>query len=136
MREIKFRVWDIAEKCMDDLLSLNDVWVRGIISGEQGDTYKLMQYAGVKDKNGKKIYEGDITEILAEDNKMNRFIVKYGVIQRKMASGWLVGIPSFYFDLIDGNFKAFPIVVNYKGIHDLEIMEVIGNIYENPELLK
>ena len=54
----------------------------------------------------------------------------------KIASGWLVDIPSFYFDLIGGNFKAFPIVKNYKGVHDLTMLEIIGNRFENPELME
>jgi uncharacterized phage protein (TIGR01671 family) len=98
------------------------------------DECVLMQYIGIKDKNKKKIFENDIVEILAEDGNFNRFIVKFGIARRIMESGWEVDIPGFYFDLIGGDFKAFPIVNNYKGIHDLDMMQIIGNIFETPEL--
>ena len=51
-----------------------------------------------------------------------------------MDNGFTVDIPSFYFDSMNSNFKAFPIVKNYMGVHDLTMLEIIDNIYENPEL--
>jgi uncharacterized phage protein (TIGR01671 family) len=100
------------------------------------DDVELMQWIGLRDKNFREIYVGDVTELLAENGKINRHIVKFGIVRRKMDSGWVVDIPSFYFDLIGSNFQAYPIVNNYMGMHDLQIMSVIGNIYENPSLME
>lgn len=129
MREIKFRAWDKKIKEFHYFLTArcNDVFWYMV----KLEKMPLMQYTGLKDKNGKDIYEGDITQVFD-----NRHVVKYGIARRDMASGWAVDIPCFYFDLISHEFKAFPIVKNIKGRHDLEDMEIIGNIYENPELVK
>jgi uncharacterized phage protein (TIGR01671 family) len=149
-RIIKFRAWcregeweDDKEKRefrMIDADSLSFCDAEPLINQLKDieDDFYLMQFTGLLDKNGKEIYEGDITEVLAEDGVINRFIVKFGIARRKMASGWEVDIPSFYFDLIGGDegFKAFPIVNNYRGIHDLEMMNIIGNIFEHPGLIK
>ncbi len=62
-REIKFRVWD----------NINKEWVVGLgltlgsMSRDAGDIFTLMQYTGLKDKNGKEIYEGDIVHIIDPD---------------------------------------------------------------------
>lgn len=96
----------------------------------------LMQYTGLKDKNGKEIYEGDILQIKLNDGKIGIFVVKYNIHRRKMDSGWVVDIPSFSFVSVTNGFPTYPIVNNYAGKHDLDIIEVIGNIHENPELLK
>ena len=53
-----------------------------------------------------------------------------------VASHWEVDIPCFYFDVIGAAFKAFPIVENYAGLHDLVMLQIVGNIYTNPELAK
>ena len=77
----------------------------------------FQQFTGLKDKNGKEIYEGDVIR--------HRSRNEYGSIQdvdtevRWEGTGW---------NFLGGN-GAFPIVETDSG-------EVIGNIYENPELLK
>lgn len=102
MREIKFRAWDLLENKMyyfdfDDLLTGN-----APVNSTCLD-YELMQYTGLKDKNGKEIYEGDIIK----------------------ADGVLYDTVAFVLkDMMQGNWK------------NLENKEVIGNIYENPELVK
>ena len=141
MREIKFRAWSKVLLHMyypEDNVKEPNLWnLKDNVSGGKliEKDYILMQYTGLKDKNGKEIYEGDVLTILAEDDKINKLVVKYGIARREMKSGWTVDIPCFYFDLVGVNFKAFPIVKNYKGKHDLTMLEVIGNIYENPGLL-
>ena len=150
MREIKFRVWDKQSKKMRQLIDIvfntgfgcekNDnsiklIWVKGYDCIEQKDImlqredkFELMQYTGLKDKNGKEIYEGDIvlfedTEMSTEsgygDNFINKGVIEYieenccfNVTERQTA------------ELAD---------VLYE---DNETLEVIGNIYENPELLE
>ena len=123
MREIKFRAWDEDTKEMFDVFQMQytglmDFVVRLSVrvSDNQGwhkplYNFILMQYTGLKDKNGKEIYEGDI--------------VKSTSIGEEIIS-WV----NFW----DGYFT-----VEGRGIAALAYKtyewEVIGNIYENPELL-
>jgi len=119
MREIKFRVWSIKGKTMwyinkQTKLSLEgDSWqVRDDVIGNrfrcswhEDEKGILMQYTGLKDKNGKEIYEGDI-------------------IQRGTTVSDIV-FENCGFKLRKGN-----------SVCDvIKPFEVIGNIYENPELL-
>lgn len=116
-REIKFRVWDNA-MIYDNFLSLH------------ANPAFVMQYTGLQDKNGKEIYEGDI--IYSELNCL-----------------WLCGVKCDYLGLVEfGDYSqdgtdshtGFYIKLLYKdvGISEgyIEYYEVIGNIYENPELLE
>ena len=86
-----------------------------------GNTYKPMQYTGLKDKKGKEIYEGDVVAV-----REYKWVVEMGY-STDGEYGWLqkrVGM--------DGG-KSYIITEN-DGID--ERYEVIGNSYENPELLK
>lgn len=156
MREIKFRAWDKERKkmfcpvglfwnrvthglfdyCKDENETRIAINICSISEQPTLCPFIIMQYTGLKDKGGKEIFEGDILKIKAVDNRWNISVVKYGIARREMKSGWTVDIPCFYFDLVGADFKAFPIVKNYKGKHDLTMLEVIGNLYEHPELLE
>ena len=125
MREFKFRAWDRKRKLMFDSNNDNfhiakhysDGSFHGYVStdkkGEQREV-ELMQFTGLKDKNGKEIYEGDMLhwKTVNDDYK---FVVEYGGLD-DMGQGMGIGF----------------------NVHEssVDILEVIGNIYENPELLK
>lgn len=124
MREIKFRAWDGEQMVSPDYIDRNGAghWSENSIP-TMGDT--LMQFTGLKDKNGKEIYEGDILKwvagrhwtIMGGSTKTDRFdTVTYE------GFGFCPFIHS------DG----------YGGVTTIDVSncEVIGNIYENPELLK
>ena len=129
MRPLKFRAWDSELGKMFDPVDVYNVhfWPDGLV---------LMQFTGLTDRHGKEIYEGDVVSIPAEDGRTNTFVVRFGIARREMASGWVVDISSFYFDSIGSNFKAFPIVKNFLGVHDLTMMKILGNIYEHPHLVE
>ena len=121
MREIKFRAWDKnTKKIIIDLpmvICYKAFWLYDELNNAMeyyghGNDYILMQYTGLKDKNGKEIYEGDIIQFPE--------IIPLTVGYEKGSFVW-------------GNLAPF-ITIREK----LEEMpgKVIGNIYENPDLLE
>lgn len=147
MRDIKFRAWDRNKKMMEKVVCIKmlspylytNVIVEfkehgmvindnHLIGGTDGcDTAILMQYIGLKDSNGKKIYEGDIVKCRGYEWR-NGINVIYEVIY-----GEDDDYPAF--DLIDEYGNRIYVsngISHFKGIGTIE---VIGNRYENPELL-
>lgn len=111
MREIKFRAWDGVD-FMTSPFTLQDIQNRIV---QFTTDVPIMQYTGLHDKNGKEIYEGDI--------------VKTGT-DKLMVISWSKKHASF---VIDRDGWAF---VHYFGeAFDSDDCEVIGNIYQNPELI-
>lgn len=133
MREIKFRAW----KHVNTPEMFNDVQAIDFKSGmahlgyklssftertdkESLDNLILMQYTGLKDKNGTEIYEGDIVENASKD-------LKFQVVYEA---------PSFNRKWIDDTSKRYrEHLTEPLAWNTYIICEVIGNIYENPELL-
>lgn len=125
-REIKFRIWDKTKKCFP---------IEGqiyLIDALKGYRKNLIaeQYTGLKDKNGKEIYEGDIVGIYQEycdleGSKTWEELEPWGQVvykDNKARFGIWGDSPygdedKHFFDLVEG-------------------LEVIGNIHENPELLE
>ena len=120
MRKIKFRAWDDKENVMSFDESMGDV----LCEKEYDKPHLiLMQYTGQKDKKGKEIYEGDI---LREFNaEVNLFIVYFA---EDIGQWKLECINEDYFCSFDG--------ADYPNGVDSNRFEIIGNIYENPELLE
>ena len=129
MREIKFRAFDGDKKEMilpeyaerEDFHILADGQIvetheygyeRHELTSKRPNSWVLMQYTGLKDKNGKEIYEGDIVKTTTSIYEIKR------------------GIGGMFLQetCIDGDEYLFRQL-------ETEICEVIGNIYENPELL-
>ncbi len=123
MREIKFRVWDKKERkfrlpfefAIDGdgvLVSFEGDYWRNVTDK---DRYEISFYTGLKDKNGKEIYEGDIV-------KLDEFQI-YLVEWDEERAGW------FPFAHGDGCGCC-----EINTVHNSKLTEVIGNVYENPEL--
>jgi len=121
-REIKFRVWDkfqnkfLDHSCYFNSKDFNEftAFDRYFKCDEEGCI--VQQYTGLKDKNGREIYEGDIIQL-------ENAPYKYEVVWNK----WHWGIDSK--GIVTDFIQSFTIAVEERCI-------VIGNIFENPDLLK
>ena len=115
MREIKFRAWDknINEMFSHEELVDEFVMYGQFFSNQENSHFVVMQYTGLKDKNGKEIYDEDILRLQDETNKLHYYQVKY--------------VENLF--VLDGE-----LAVHIKSAYFKE-REVIGNIYENKELL-
>jgi uncharacterized phage protein (TIGR01671 family) len=127
MREIKFRAWHKHFKQMSNtIMSLGDSYFgfpnrRELRYWLHAEEMEVMQFTGLKDKNGKGIWEGDVIHFRGWD-----FLIKFGFDQSITTIGF------FYIRKA----KDVQTAVEFKGgIDFLAGGEVIGNIYENPELL-
>ena len=122
MKEIKFRVWNTeTNKMIINVKEMGVFALKSIYSIDEflviptDEKYPLMQYTGLKDKNGVEIYEGDI--IKYDFNELN-----------------------YRIEFLNAEFIARRFYENIENLYPTEFdygkeCEVIGNIYENKELL-
>lgn len=150
MRTIKFRVWvfesDIKEGYMLDIYERfdkdcnSDYYLvyedfRDLEDGRSKHCIPL-QFTGLHDKNGKEIYEGDICNVLYTDwpSKLesdSRTLDEYlNSISKKAILVWDYNQYKFHFKNSNGTSSLGSTIVGTYGL-----IEVIGNLYENPELL-
>ena len=122
---LKYRVWDKELQTMLDV-SLID-FKKGVLVGEHWefgetnfmsfDEIVLMQSTGLKDKNGKEVFVGDII-------KCTRGCLHEVYIEKEYGGTFIGGMPAVYLKGLG------------EGYAWTEHEEIIGNIYENPELLE
>lgn len=126
MREIKFRAWDKALKSWtnysidDDLLMFYDKYAECWETDQEGERFILCQYTGLKDNEDREIYEGDIVKAISFARWIG--VVKYSDENQ-----------AFIFDDLDKKYRGKSTV--FMNQFD-DGFEILGNIYENPELLK
>ena len=133
MREIKFRTWDKVNGCWASINSIvlcDDGSIAYLLPEEDDmppyleDEVELMQYTGLKDVNGKPIYEGDVVNVTwsRDDTEGENYAIAY--------------------DPNNDGYSAFDFVDWYEDINGLSCayidgqITVIGNKFENPELLE
>lgn len=79
------------------------------------------------DKEGNRIFEGDIIELMNVDGDKIRVTVRFGSVERTF-DGHTVDIEGFYYET-SYNFPSFPILFNYKGVTDYELFKVVDNTF-------
>ncbi len=124
MKEIKYKIWNPNTKKMtewDDFgcsVDSKEFRLADLFASLQKKGLIFREFTGLLDKNGKEIYEGDIVKRMGEIWDVRFSYDRY-----------ILGRGNFEID--DNNSSDDPVSVGWK-----DWCEIIGNIYENPDLLK
>lgn len=128
MREIKFKAVLFGDKnriVNVDQINFNEgpsISFEGSYHVTQDECrFKLLQYTGLKDKSGKEIYDGYVVEYFDYSNTK-----QIGKVVYRM--------PSYFFEAIFGDEEGNQDIQPY--LPDSKHYRIIGNIYENPDLLE
>lgn len=118
-RELKFRAWNPEEKIMGPPFTIGD-FVDAYPMSDNIDTTGIiyLQWTGLKDKHGKDIYEGDILKF---------FDKVVATVVWKDFGGWS-------FNWIDPRYKVIRQQNPEPFFHNINLFEIVGNIYTSPEL--
>lgn len=146
MRQLKFRAWDKKNKAIRNVWGLNwsfsgdklqsIIAVDPVINGDyilKNDDFELMQFINELDQDGKEIYEGDVIEITSVPSVSPPDLVgrRYKIIWDNIDGKWQG------WALVNKNYKEkYKDSISYQWYAGGKGCKVIGNIYENPELLK
>jgi uncharacterized phage protein (TIGR01671 family) len=145
MREVKFRAWDIDNEKMGDVVTMNfndnELTIYPTCDGypKHFECYEIMQYTGLKDKNGKEIYEGDI---IVHKNSLGN--LKY-TLEVRFGEYYIETCIDACHELCDEDPISVKCYGFYfkRGVSEYSLNEqcfddysVIGNIYENPEIME
>lgn len=123
-RQFQFRAWNESKKQMTYLESQ---YVSEALHYHEQGSHVLMQACGLKDKNGKEIYEGDVVRYIQpslSQNAKKDFVVEYEDYNCRFVLTDSISI-TYGFDRLE--------LVCIDNLHQPDI-QIIGNIYENPEL--
>ena len=137
MRKIKFKFWNVKHKCFEEA-NFKEIYAHMLYGGKDGKEYVPLQYTGKKDYNEKEIYDGDILEYISKNKKPRH---PYNlVIWDDLHARWS-------FEVIGKKIHPHEKNIGRKeilGMTNTRLKDytngghyiIVGNKFENPELLK